>query len=71
MTENKTYTADVKTKTIVLGALIGALTGAGAAYVLLQNAEKEGKDLNLTAGKGMKLGMLLLGTLRQIAQMDD
>lgn len=60
-----------KTRLILLGALIGALTGAGAAYVLAQNAEKEGKQLNITAGQGVKLGMLLLGTLRQIAQLDD
>ncbi len=60
-----------KAKVILLGALIGALTGAGAAYVLAQNAEKEGRQLQVNAAQGVKLGMLLLGTLRQIAQLDD
>ncbi len=60
-----------KRKIILAGALIGALVGAGAAYVLARNAEKEGKPLQVTTTQGMKLGMLLLGTLRQIAQLDD
>ncbi len=60
-----------KVKVIVMGALIGALTGAGAAWMLAKNAEKEGKQLQVSASQGVKLGMLLLGTLRQIAQMDE
>lgn len=60
-----------KTKVILVGALIGALTGAAAAFVLAQNAEKEGKTLELNVSKGVKMGMLLLGMVRQLAQLDD
>lgn len=60
-----------KTKVILAGALIGALTGAAAAFILAQNAEKEGKSLELNAAKGVKMGMLLLGLVRQLAQLDD
>ena len=64
-------TRDEKIKAILAGAVIGALTGAAAAFVLAQNAEKEGKKLELNAGKGIKMGMLLLGVVRQLAQLDD
>ncbi len=60
-----------KSKTLVMGALIGALTGLGTAYLLTKNAEKEGETLSLTSGQGLKLGLLILGTLRQILQLDD
>ena len=60
-----------KNKTLVVGALVGALTGLGAAYFMIQNAEKDGEEFNFSSGQGVKLGLLLLGTLRQIMQMDD
>lgn len=60
-----------KSKTLLLGSLIGALTGLGTAYFLVKNAEKEGETLSLSSGQGVKLGLLLLGTLRQVMQLDD
>ena len=60
-----------KSKTLVLGALIGAFTGIGVAYFLIQNAEKEGEEFTFSSGQGVKLGLLLLGTLRQVMQLDD
>ena len=60
-----------KSKTLLVGAVIGALTGIGTAYFLIQNAEKEGKEFSFSSGQGVKLGLLLLGTLRQVMQLDD
>ena len=60
-----------KSKALLAGALIGALTGVGTAYFLIKNAEKEGETLSLSSGQGIKLGLLLLGTLRQVMQLDD
>ena len=60
-----------KSKTLTVGALIGALTGLGVAYFLIQNAEKEGEEFSFSSGQGVKLGLLLLGTMRQIMQLDD
>ena len=60
-----------KSKTLLMGALIGALTGLGTAYLLTKNAEKEGETLSLNSGQGLKLGLLILGTLRQVLQLDD
>jgi hypothetical protein len=60
---------DWKIRALVLGGLIGALTGLGAAYLMVQRSEKEGTPPNLTAGEGVKLGLLLLGVLRQVAML--
>lgn len=60
-----------KSKTLLIGAIIGALTGLGTAYFLIQNAEKEGESINFSSGQGLKLGLLILGTLRQVMQLDD
>ena len=54
---------------LLIGGLIGALLGLGAAYLLVQRAEKENQPLKLTAGEGIKLGLLALGTLRQVTQI--
>ncbi len=60
-----------KVKTLGLGALIGALTGLGAAYLLVKRAEEKGEPLAITSGQGLKLGMLVAGLLRQIAQLGE
>jgi hypothetical protein len=60
-----------RTKTMVVGAVIGALAGLGAAYLLIQNTERRGADLKITAGDGVKLGLLLMGLLRHVAELGD
>ena len=61
--------ASWKTRTLALGALIGALTGLGTAYLIVQRAEAEQRPLQLDAKRGVKLGLLLLGLLRQVGQL--
>ena len=53
---------------IILGAFLGALTGAGAGYLLKQRME-EGEELQLTAGDGIKLGGSVVAFLRQISSL--
>ncbi len=60
-----------KSKTLFMGIIIGALAGLGAAYLIVQRAEREGKNPEMTAGEGVKLGLLVLGVLRQIAQLGE
>ena len=66
-TPNSTPESNLKSKILLIGALIGALTGLGAAHLLLQRAEDEG--LNLSAGEGVKLGVTVFSFLRQITQL--
>ena len=60
-----------KSRTLLFGALIGAFTGLIAAMLLNRRAEKDEKGTALTAGEGMKLGVLVLGLLRAIASLGD
>ena len=53
---------------IILGALLGAITGAGAGYLLTKRIE-EGEDLQLTAGDGVKIGGSIIALLRQISTL--
>nr|BAL54974.1 hypothetical protein HGMM_F22C05C20 [uncultured Chloroflexota bacterium] len=60
-----------KTKTLVFGTVLGALAGLATAYLLTRRAEKEGKPLSLTSGQGIRLGVLLLGFIRQLLTLDE
>jgi hypothetical protein len=60
-----------KTKALLIGAGVGLLAGLGAAYMLVQRAEKNGERPELSAGEGVKLGLLVLGLLRQVSQLGD
>jgi hypothetical protein len=58
-----------KSKTLIVGALIGAVSGLGAAYMLIQRAERRGAVPKLGAGEGLKIGLWVLGLLRQVGEL--
>lgn len=58
-----------KSRTLVIGALLGALTGLGIAFALVQRAEQRGEPVKLNTGEGVRLGMGVLALLRQIGQI--
>lgn len=60
-----------RTNTIIIGGLIGAIAGVGAASLLLQRAERKNSGATITAGEGLRLGLLVLGLMRSIAQLGD
>ena len=60
-----------KSRTILFGALIGAFTGLIAAVLLTRRAEKNESETAITAGEGLKLGVLVFGLLRAIASLGD
>ena len=53
---------------IIIGAILGAITGAGAGYLLSRRIE-EGEELQLTAGDGIKLGGSIITLLRQVSSL--
>ncbi len=55
---------------IILGALFGAITGAGAGYLLNKRIE-EGEEIQLTAGDGIKIGGSIITFLRQISNLGN
>jgi hypothetical protein len=60
-----------KVKTLIIGSVVGALTGLGAAFLLTRRAEQEGKPLSISTGKGVQLGMLIAGLLRSILSLGE
>lgn len=64
-------TQNWKAQTLVAGAVIGALAGVGAAYLLVKRAEDNDEPPQLSAREGVSLGLMVLGLLRQVAQLGD
>ena len=60
-----------KNRIILLGVLIGGVTGLVAAVLLTRRAEKTERTTAITSGEGLKLGVLIFGLLRTIASLDD
>lgn len=60
-----------KSRIILGGALIGAVTGLVAALLLTRRAERSERETALTTGEGLKLGVLVFGLLRAIASLGD
>ena len=54
-------------KVLVIGGVIGALTGLGAAYLFTQRAKKGAEPPSLSAMDGIKLALLVFGLLRSMA----
>ncbi len=53
------------------GALLGALIGLVAAMLLNRRAERNESESAITAGEGIKLGVLVFGLLRAISSLGD
>jgi hypothetical protein len=62
---------DQKNKVLLIGALAGAATGLVAAMMLQRRAESTGREISLSAGEGIQLGVLIMGLLRSVATLAD
>lgn len=60
-----------KMRTLFLGGLVGAVTGLGAAYLLVRRSEEAGRAPEIGVGEGLRLGLLLLGLLRQVGELSS
>jgi gas vesicle protein len=60
-----------RSRTILFGVLIGGFTGLIAALLLTRRAAREDRTTAITAGEGLKLGVLVFGLLRAIASLGD
>ncbi len=58
-------------RTLLLGVVIGAATGLIAAMLLNRRAVRDERTTAITAGEGLKLGVLVFGLLRAIASLGD
>jgi hypothetical protein len=60
-----------KLQTLLIGGVLGALTGLGAAYLLTKRAEQKGTKLAISPAKGVQLGVMIAGLLRSILGLGD
>ncbi|CAG0952485.1 hypothetical protein ARNL5_00215 [Anaerolineae bacterium] len=60
-----------KTRIILGGTMVGALTGLIAAMLLSRRAERNQRETAITTGEGLKLGVLVFGLLRAISSLSD
>jgi hypothetical protein len=57
---------------LAIGGTIGALIGLGAAFLLVQNAERQNiKKITVSGGDMVRLGVLVFGLLRQVALIGE
>jgi hypothetical protein len=64
MTEKSNW----KVVTLVIGGLIGLLSGLAGAYLVIRQQEKTGQPLKLTSGEGARIGMGILALLKQVSE---
>jgi len=62
---------DNRGKTIFVGVLIGAATGLIAALLLNRRALKDERSTAITAGEGLRVGILVIGLLRAIMSLGE
>jgi hypothetical protein len=60
-----------KLKTMLIGGVLGALVGVGAAFLLTKRAEQKGQSLAITPVKGVQLGVMVAGLLRSILSLGE
>lgn len=57
-----------RSKAMIVGGVVGAAVGVTAAYMLAQRS-KDGQPPQMSVGEGVKLGVLVFGLLRSIANL--
>ena len=55
-------------KALMIGGVVGAVVGVVATYLLIQRSEGETPP-KLSTGEGVKIGVLVFGLLRSIANL--
>jgi drug/metabolite transporter (DMT)-like permease len=60
-----------QTQVLAISAVIGAILGVAAGFVLLKRVEDQEERPALTAGESVSLGLLLLGVFRQLSRLGE
>jgi hypothetical protein len=60
---------DWRTRSFLIGGVLGAALGLTAAYIYVQAADREGVEPELQPAEAVGIGLALLAVLRQIATL--
>jgi hypothetical protein len=60
-----------KTKTMIMGVVIGAMAGAVSAFLMIKRAEEQDSQPKLSPGEGVQVGLGILGLMRLISGMGN
>ncbi len=60
-----------KARALLVGGVVGALVGVGAAYLYIRNIEEAGEDPRLGTRDALQLGVSVVSLVRQIASMGN
>jgi len=60
-----------KTRTLLVGAFVGAIAGIAAAMIVVERARRENTQPSMSPGDGVKVGLGVLGLMRLIADLGD
>jgi gas vesicle protein len=60
-----------KQKTLLIGVVLGALSGLAAALLYIRSLEDKGKEQpsKITTGDALKVGFSLFGFIRQVTDL--
>jgi hypothetical protein len=58
-------------RVLLIGGVVGALTGLLGAYLLIQRSKNSTEPPALSAGEGIRLGVLVFGLLRQVSMLGE
>lgn len=58
-------------RTIFFGIVLGAATGLAAALLLDRRAQRDNRTAAITAGEGLRLGVMVFGLLRAIMSLGE
>jgi hypothetical protein len=67
--ENQMDDNNWKTRTYLIGTIVGALAGLGVAFVLVRRSEETGEPVQFGTREGLRLGLGLLGLIRQVGRL--
>ena len=60
-----------RSQSLFISVIAGAIAGLGVGLMLVKRADEEDRHNTLTAGEGLSLAFILVGVLRQVAQLGD
>lgn len=71
MQEESGLELDWKAKAIIVGGVVGALVGIGAAYLYIRNIEEAGHEPQLATKDALTIGVSLASLVKQIANLGN